>query len=59
MGIFCSTDDAVDTEDIQLEKAIEDSLWSEHVREHNKRQLDYIEVFSKNAGVKVSESEEY
>tara|TARA_B100001287_G_C22409428_1_gene401720 strand:+ start:366 stop:662 length:297 start_codon:yes stop_codon:yes gene_type:complete len=48
MGIFCSTYDTedtvdtVDTEDIQLKKAIEESLWSEHVREHDERQLKLI-----------------
>ena len=42
MGIFCSTydtEDTVDIEDIQLKKAIEESLWSEHVRKHDERQL--------------------
>ena len=51
-GIFCSTydtEDTVDIEDIQLKKAIEESLWSEHVRKHDERQQQaYIESFERN-----------
>ena len=58
MGIFCSTYDTEDTEDIQFKKAIEESMWSEHVRKHNERQLNHILKVSKETPKKNQYQEE-